>query len=296
MSGKSRKRILLAEDDDEMRSLLSSLLRRAGYDVVECADGFGLLEQLEGVTSDGKRPFDVVITDVVMPRFDGIEALECLDYICHTPRVIVISAFGSAKLHRTARELGAAAFLDKPFDMSALLQTVRRVTGEGEGLVGPVRRSQTRSECIPARESARGDAARTKARILLAEDDPDMRSLVAGALRRAGYEVVECADGIDLLERIGVGSPCDEPLDFDLIISDNRMPGISGLSLLEGLSEWDELKPLRMILTTAFGDSALRRQARKLGALAFFDKPFELRDLVAAVREVLPTRLDPLEG
>jgi len=131
------------------------------------------------------------------------------------------------------------------------------------------------------------------ARVLLAEDDEEMRALLARALRGDGYQVVECPDGFRLLEQLNalLLSPevlCMEPAPFDLIVSDIRMPGVTGLSVLEGLQLFEDLPP--MILITALGDEATHAAARRWGAVAVFDKPFDLDDLLAKVREIAPAR------
>jgi DNA-binding response OmpR family regulator len=123
-------------------------------------------------------------------------------------------------------------------------------------------------------------------RILLAEDDYDMRKLLTWSLSKSGYEVIECPDGIHLLDHVRTFFPPAEPEDFDLIISDIRMPGITGLEVLEGTREYKEFPP--MILITAFGDEETHEQARRLGAVAIFDKPFEIDDLLTKVREIVP--------
>jgi len=123
-------------------------------------------------------------------------------------------------------------------------------------------------------------------RILLAEDDYDMRILLAWSLRESGYEVVECPDGIHLLDHVGSFFPPADPEDFDLIISDIRMPGVTGLEVLEGTREYKGFPP--MILITAFGDEETHEQARRLGAVAIFDKPFDIDDLLTKVREIVP--------
>jgi len=123
-------------------------------------------------------------------------------------------------------------------------------------------------------------------RILLAEDDYDMRKLLTWSLRRSGYEVIECPDGVHLLDHVRTFFPPAEPEDLDLIISDIRMPGVTGLEVLEGTREYKEFPPI--ILITAFGDEETHDQARRLGAAAMFDKPFDIDELLAKVREIVP--------
>jgi DNA-binding response OmpR family regulator len=120
--------------------------------------------------------------------------------------------------------------------------------------------------------------------VLVAEDDHEMRRLVADALRRDGYDVDELADGGRLLVRIALGR-AEPDLAVALIVSDIRMPGCSGLDVLQGLRDEDWRMPV--ILMTAFGDDEVRERATGLGA-TLFDKPFALGDLRAAVRALLP--------
>jgi DNA-binding response OmpR family regulator len=125
-------------------------------------------------------------------------------------------------------------------------------------------------------------------RILLAEDDDEMRLLLAEVLEKEGYEVIQAEDGSALLEELANQLLEQEPQEFDLVVSDIRMPGCSGLKALEGLRASNWRTPF--LLITAFPDDAVRVEARRLGA-AILAKPFwpsALRRLVR--RAVLPTR------
>lgn len=122
-------------------------------------------------------------------------------------------------------------------------------------------------------------------RILVAEDDIEMRRLLAWQLRRSGFEVTECSDGYQLLDRVGDPVSDSEEHDFDLIVSDIRMPGVTGLEVLEDMHNQEWFTP--MILITAFGDSQIHAQANSLGAAAIFDKPFDIENLIAKIRDVL---------
>ena len=125
------------------------------------------------------------------------------------------------------------------------------------------------------------------ARILLADDDYEMRALLALSLLRAGYKVVECSDGWSLLEHLtSYILPGSEHEKVDLVISDIRMPGITGIEILKGLKQGEGYPPI--ILITAFGDEKTHHDAELFGVAAMFDKPFEMDDLLAKVREIVP--------
>jgi DNA-binding response OmpR family regulator len=127
--------------------------------------------------------------------------------------------------------------------------------------------------------------------ILLAEDTDEMRSVIAMRLRQQGYSVTECADGAELLSRLGVylhPEKVEQPLQapkYDLVISDVRMPGVFGTSIVEGASECPLFPPI--ILITAFGDEETHEKARRIGVAAVIDKPFDLSDLLEKVRAAI---------
>jgi CheY-like chemotaxis protein len=124
-------------------------------------------------------------------------------------------------------------------------------------------------------------------RILLAEDDPEMKKLLSHRLRRDGCLVLELPDGRQLLAAVAAELlHLDDGHPIDLIISDVRMPGPSGLQILTAVrrSNWH----VPFILITAFGSPELRTEARRLGASATFDKPFDLDDLMTAVAILVP--------
>ena len=108
------------------------------------------------------------------------------------------------------------------------------------------------------------------------------RSLLASTLEYAGYEVVQAATGnqlIDQMRRIVAGGE-----DVDLLISDVRMPKMSGLLVLKLLRDAEFVMPV--ILITAFSDIWTRREASDYGAV-LLDKPVQLRTLRRAVEKAL---------
>ena len=123
-------------------------------------------------------------------------------------------------------------------------------------------------------------------RVLVADDDDEMRGLLASELRRDGYEVLEAAGGAEVAAILAElrSRPDEAP---ELIVSDICMPSQTGLELLAELRKTELRVPV--ILITAFGDRAVHEKARALGAIAVFNKPFDLDDLRTAILNFLPS-------
>lgn len=119
--------------------------------------------------------------------------------------------------------------------------------------------------------------------IILADDDAAMRGMLGTSLRREGFEVDECSDGQELIDRLRAG--LDGSRRPDLVVTDLRMPGLSGFDVLHWLQVW--LPDVPLILITAFGDPQTHRRATELGAAAIIDKPFNLQELHDQVSRVL---------
>ena len=125
--------------------------------------------------------------------------------------------------------------------------------------------------------------------IVLAEDDYEMRRLVAASLRESGDHVVEARDGLDLLDVIRAWYyPGTRAHPIDVIVTDVRMPGLTGLDIVDMLQ--DRSLRIPVVLTTAFGSDLLRAEAARLGVVAVLDKPFEMTELRSVVDRVAARR------
>jgi DNA-binding NtrC family response regulator len=114
MTGK----ILIVEDDVVTRRNLSVLLSDEGYDVDQAGDGVQALEILAG------RPFDLVLSDIVMPRMDGLKLLQQLQFMAPQVPVVIMTSYVSDSL--SSVPAGAAEFIRKPFVLDDLLFKVQR--------------------------------------------------------------------------------------------------------------------------------------------------------------------------
>jgi CheY-like chemotaxis protein len=127
------------------------------------------------------------------------------------------------------------------------------------------------------------------ARILLAEDDPALRSMMAARLRQDGCDVAEARSGDEALELISTIASGEAALaDLDLVIIDVRMPGLSGLEVVRLLRSWKWSTPV--LFVTAYPDPELAAEIGELDA-RLLAKPFGLSRLSNAALEAIRGRL-----
>lgn len=127
--------ILLIEDDEEMLNMLSEAFIQEGYQVTKCTKALDWLLSCihnsgKNISSSADNGFDVVISDIRMPKMGGLDALRIInDLNCAEacPPTIFITAFGDVETHRMAQKLGAVEVLDKPFDINDLVKKVREL-------------------------------------------------------------------------------------------------------------------------------------------------------------------------
>lgn len=123
-----RAQVLLAEDDDAMRELLVQVLREDGNEVIAAPD-LETLCDLAAASRTDAASIALIISDIRMPDWSGIEFLASLRAAHWTTPVLLITAFGSEEVHQRAETLGALRVLDKPFAVEQLRDLVRMEVG-----------------------------------------------------------------------------------------------------------------------------------------------------------------------
>jgi CheY-like chemotaxis protein len=117
-------RILVIDDDPDIRNVLSLLLKAAGHEVILASDG------AEGLRQLGLAPTDVVLTDLYMPNQEGIETIRNIRLKFPTVGIIAMSGeTGADTMLSVARRMGAAAILEKPFFPNQLLIALDNALG-----------------------------------------------------------------------------------------------------------------------------------------------------------------------
>jgi DNA-binding NtrC family response regulator len=119
-----KSRVLVVDDEEALRTVLSSELASVGYEVSSASDGE------EAIAMVQNKKFDLVLLDIKMPKVDGFEALKFIKKSYPTVKVIMLTGFADLKNAIESKKHGAEDFVSKPYDLVDLLTTIERVLSE----------------------------------------------------------------------------------------------------------------------------------------------------------------------
>ncbi|MFJ7977778.1 response regulator [Peribacillus sp. JNUCC 23] len=113
-------------------------------------------------------------------------------------------------------------------------------------------------------------------KVLIVDDQFGIRILLNEVLHKEGYDTFQAANGVQALDIVTNHSP-------DLVLLDMKIPGMDGIEILKRMKQIDA--DIRVIIMTAYGELDMIQEAKDLGALTHFAKPFDIDDIRKAVRE-----------
>ena len=116
--------------------------------------------------------------------------------------------------------------------------------------------------------------------ILAVDDSASIRQMVGFTLKSSGYEVVEAVDGMDGLDKA-------KSKTFNLILTDQNMPRMDGLTLIKSLRALPQYKTVPILMLTTESSDAMKQQGRAAGATGWLVKPFDPQKLVEVVKKVI---------
>ncbi|MGD1089643.1 MAG: response regulator [Verrucomicrobiota bacterium] len=269
-------RILVVEDDGDTRRLNAEVLIQSGYEVDAVEDGAVAWDELQ------VNSYDLLVTDHSMPKLSGLELLKKLHAAHMTLPVIMATGTMPAWEFALHPWLLPAAVLIKPHTVDELLGTVKKVLCEANGTAPGSQPGDMKDNKIPQDGESAGallqPQTNSSQRILVVDDDPNLRLLNSEILIRHGYEVNTAEDGAAAWDEL-------QDNNYDLIITDNKMPRMTGIEMIEKLRSAGMALPV--IMATA--ELPMHEFARKpwLKPDAMLPRPFPNDDLLAAVKKVL---------
>jgi two-component system chemotaxis response regulator CheY len=116
--------------------------------------------------------------------------------------------------------------------------------------------------------------------ILAVDDSASIRQMVGFTLKSSGYEVVEAVDGMDGVEKAKAKT-------FNLILTDQNMPRMDGLTLIKNLRALPQYKTVPILMLTTESSDAMKQQGKAAGATGWLVKPFDPQKLVEVVKKVI---------
>jgi CheY-like chemotaxis protein len=281
---KAPPRILVVDDEDDDRQLLIDVLVFSGYEVQAVKDGAAGWEALK--THD----FDLIVTDNKMPKVSGVEMIEKLRSARMNLPVIMVTGYLPA--HEFVRRpwLKPDIILEKPFSTDDLLAAVKKLLGAPEGVSN--RSPVLRDYAIPAETISQAPAPaiapvrerpNLHQRILVVDDNPDTRRLSVDVLVGSGYDADGVRDG-------AAGWEALQANDYDLVITDNQMPRMTGLEMIAKLRSATMTVPVIMATRHLPMNDFARRPWLKPNAT--LEWPFSTDDLLFTVKKIL----HPVDG
>lgn len=256
-------RVLIADDDADVREVLVESFRDAGFDVLQAANG---LEALLCVKRD--RP-DAVVLDLMMPRLGGVEALKRIHAFNPGIRALVVTGAIDTELHRQATLAGAAGVFTKPVSPATLVAA----------LAGPAPATAPKpAEPAPAPAASTGAPT---SRVLVVDDNAEVRAMLEDVLTSLGYATRTAADGASAVRAVLTEPP-------DVVLLDVYMPGLSGVGALPTIVA---LAPnAKVIMISGAANEDVLRRSLAFGAHDYVTKPFEISSLSRALETALAMR------
>ncbi|MFN3739553.1 MAG: response regulator [Thermodesulfovibrionales bacterium] len=120
-----KTRILVIDDENIVRVSCKRILEPEGFLVELAADGYEAIELIK------KQPYDIIITDLKMPKMDGLEVLQWIKKNSPASKVVVITGFSTPEIAERSAKSGATKYLEKPFTPETLISVVQSAIKEG---------------------------------------------------------------------------------------------------------------------------------------------------------------------
>lgn len=258
---------LIIDDSKVMRSLLRSILDRAGFEVTEAENGLIGLTRLQQQALP-----DVVLVDWNMPEMDGIAFLLAAraNPAWRALPILMVTTENEASRVARAQAAGASAYVTKPFTRERILEKL--------ALLGF---SQTPAAACPP------PTKEVTMRALVVDDARVMRMLLKQALQKCGVEVVEARNGQEGMAQLA------QPPAPDVALVDCNMPDMNGPEFVRAVRADPRFRDLPLIVVTGEERGGLLQQAMDAGANDFVTKPFSMEVIREKLQRVGLTLSNP---
>ena len=266
------RRVLVVDDNDSARMVLSEMLEGMRFDVESASSGAAAIRLVQEAVSQ-QRPFEIAFLDWQMPGMDGMEtavALKALN-LSTTPHLVMVTAYGREEIVKGAEAAGIEDVLIKPVNGSIVHDLILGLLSEGE-------RSERgeRNISLSAMEARLTSIA--GARILLVEDNELNQQVASELLADAGFIVEIAENGQEAIDMVH-----SQTQPYDIVFMDMQMPVIDGMTATRLLRGEPRNADLPILAMTANALVADREKCLAAGMNAHLSKPIEPDELWRAL-------------
>jgi len=260
--------ILLIEDNDNNRDMLMRRLQKKGFDILTAIDG------KQGVEIAERSHPDLILMDMGLPVLDGWEATRQIKSNIKTKEIPVIGLSAHAMLadRKKALDAGCCDYDTKPVDLDRLINIISR------NLVIEQNKSTNRNTTIIRNQQ--------KVKILVADDDDACLNLIDRFLENEGCDIVLAKNGEQAWEYLK-----SEEHTFNVAILDRKMPGLTGIEILQKMKTVDRLNNVPVIFQTGLINIEDIREGMDEGAYYYLTKPYIRRSLISIVEAAISESL-----
>jgi two-component system sensor histidine kinase/response regulator len=265
-------RVLIADDSRTNRMAMREMLAETGAEIDDAMNGNSAFNSIRQAAEEG-RPYDFVLLDMGMPSVDGFEVVRRLRNH-RLPLKSLLPMLSSDELKpqiTRLQQLGLGTYLIKPISRKDLLGSIRMLLHEALNGRAPV---------TNIRQDTQHEGLR---KILVAEDSPDNRLLIAAYLRREPYQVEFAEDGRQAVEKFIANL-------YDLVLMDIQMPQMDGLDATRAIRRWEfehgrVLTPIVALTAYALEEDVQRVLAA--GCDLHISKPLKKQALIECLQEAM---------
>jgi DNA-binding response OmpR family regulator len=298
VSKSSEKTILVVEDSQTSRKVITMLLERKGYAIVEAKNGAEALARLSEVVPD------LVLLDLMLPDMSGYEVLARVRQSKKSAEIPVIMLTGKSNPADRMKGLhhGSNEYLTKPFDPAKLLgvlekyldrpvEVKKEAKAEQPAAVAriapkpPARQAPPAVEPIALRDlepalASIPESGKSEKTILVVEDSPTSRKVISMVIAKRGYAIHEAATGAVAMRKAQEKTP-------NLILLDAMLPDMTGYEILHRFKHDERLKNVPIVMLTAKNSPVDRQKGMQGGSVAYITKPFDPEKLLAVIDEYI---------
>lgn len=242
-----KKKILVIDDEPDIRDIVRLYLNEEGYSIIEAANG------QEGILRAQEDQPDLIVLDIMMPGINGFEVAKHLKDDPNTKHIpiVILSVLAQDSHYRQ----GILDYISKPFHQEDLVSMVRRVFEKVDGKT-------------------------LRKTVLVVDDDPDIVDIIAICLKDNQIRPEKAYNGLEALEILKT-----KARNIDLILLDINMPGMNGFEVIRHLKQDKNTCDIPIVvLTGTYIAEDDKKHGLTLGVAKYLTKPFSADDLVREIK------------